>query len=381
MTVKTLDIDTTLPADDVQPDKSEMRAKWSEIKTKYETLAGQALRYRGAWSSGAYLSGDVVTHVNGWWRASADITAEVPGTDAEWVAIGYAEAATLPSVPATTGITSATTVELALTSLQTDLTAAEDAITVLQGTVGTEATVANSIVTPSVDGSNQIAITSAQFALYAQAGEVKDVMVRVLNSTDPANATTVILPKDGTVAEAKVVFFIDATQTGAVTFTTTDSAGTVDGATSIVVPGGSARYILVTCITNAGGTSAAYRTNALSTDAIVFVIDGAGSTITTGIKGDLRIPFPCIITGASLLADQSGSIVVDVWKDTLANFPPTDADSITASAPPTITTDTDSDDTTLTGWTTAIAAGDVLRFNVDSVTSIQRVTLTLQVVR
>jgi hypothetical protein len=71
---------------------------------------------------------------------------------------------------------------------------------------------------------------------------------------------------------------------------------------------------------------------------------------------------------------------VDVWKDTYTNFPPTDADTITASAPVTITASgTKSEDNTLTGWTTAIAADDILRFNVDSVTSIQRLTISLEV--
>lgn len=114
---------------------------------------------------------------------------------------------------------------------------------------------------------------------------------------------------------------------------------------------------------------------------IIFVIDGGGATITTGVKGDLRVDFACTIVAATLLADQSGSIVVNVWKDTLANYPPVVGDKITASAPPTITTATNSTDTTLTGWTTSITAGDTLRFNVDSVTTIQRVALVLKVTR
>jgi hypothetical protein len=114
---------------------------------------------------------------------------------------------------------------------------------------------------------------------------------------------------------------------------------------------------------------------------LTYVIDGGGSTITTGLKGFLEVPFACTITRATLLADQSGSIVVDVWKDTYANFPPTNADSIAASAKPTITTAVKSQDATLTGWTTAIGAGDVLAFNVDSVTSIQRATLSLRVTK
>jgi len=116
-------------------------------------------------------------------------------------------------------------------------------------------------------------------------------------------------------------------------------------------------------------------------ESIEFVIEGGGAVITTGVKGDLEIPFACTITQATLLADQSGSIVVNIWKDTYANFPPTVADKITASAPPTISTATKSQDTTLTGWTTTIAVGDILRFNVDSITTCQRVTLSLKVTR
>lgn len=114
---------------------------------------------------------------------------------------------------------------------------------------------------------------------------------------------------------------------------------------------------------------------------ITFIIDGGGATITTGIKGDLEIPFGCTINQVTLLADQSGSIVVDIWKDTYANYPPTVADTITASAKPTISSTTKSQDATLTGWTTTIAAGATLRFNVDSITTCQRVTLSLKVTK
>ncbi len=118
-----------------------------------------------------------------------------------------------------------------------------------------------------------------------------------------------------------------------------------------------------------------------SETAVEFVLDGGGSVLATVIKGDLQVPFTGTITGVVLLADQTGSIVVDIWKDTLANFPPTVADSITASAKPTITSDTDSEDTTLTGWTTSIVQGDVLRFKVDSATNIERCTVALKITR
>lgn len=111
---------------------------------------------------------------------------------------------------------------------------------------------------------------------------------------------------------------------------------------------------------------------------LTFIIDGGGATITTGIKGDLEIPFAMTITGWTALADQSGSIVIDIWKDTYANFPPTVADTITASDKPTISTATKGQDLAPTGWTTAVSAGDILRFNVDSITTCQRVTLSIR---
>lgn len=113
-----------------------------------------------------------------------------------------------------------------------------------------------------------------------------------------------------------------------------------------------------------------------------FVIDGGGSAITTGIKGDVYCPFAFTITSVVLLADTGGAIVVDIWEDSYANFPPTDADSITASAPPTIAATGDkSKDSTLTGWSTAVAADAVLRFNVDSIATITRCTVALYGVR
>ncbi len=107
-------------------------------------------------------------------------------------------------------------------------------------------------------------------------------------------------------------------------------------------------------------------------------IDGGGSAITTGVKGYTEVPFACTIDKIRLLADQSGSIVIDVWKDTYANYPPTDADSITASAPPTISSAVKAEDSTLSGWTTAVSAGDTVGFNVDSATTVTRVHLILE---
>ena len=131
-----------------------------------------------------------------------------------------------------------------------------------------------------------------------------------------------------------------------------------------------------------GATQAAAGNHAHSQVATInFVIDGGGAVITTGVKGVLVVDFACTITKWTLLGDVSGSLVVDVWKDTYANHPPVVGDSITASAKPTISSSTKGQSSTLTGWSTAIAAGDILRFNVDSAATITRATLALTVTR
>ncbi len=112
---------------------------------------------------------------------------------------------------------------------------------------------------------------------------------------------------------------------------------------------------------------------------IGIIVDGGGSAITTGVKGYLRVPFDCSIVGAYLLADQTGSAVVDIWVDAFANFPPTDADSITAAAQPTISSGVSDSDETLTGWTVALSEGDVIGFNIDSVSTIERLTIDLRI--
>jgi len=120
---------------------------------------------------------------------------------------------------------------------------------------------------------------------------------------------------------------------------------------------------------------------ALKEIGIVCSIDGGGSAITTGEKGHLEIPFDCTITGWTLLADQSGSIVIDVWNDTYANFPPTVADTIAGSEKPTLSAVQKNQDLALGTWTTSVDAGDILAFNVDSASTVERVTLTITATR
>jgi hypothetical protein len=106
--------------------------------------------------------------------------------------------------------------------------------------------------------------------------------------------------------------------------------------------------------------------------------DVAGAVLTTGVKGYLPVPIGLTITGWTIIGDAVGSIVVDVWK---AAYPtvPTVANTIAGSEKPTLASAQVGQDLSLSSWTTTIAAGDVLGFNIDSITILKQVTLVLNV--
>lgn len=112
-------------------------------------------------------------------------------------------------------------------------------------------------------------------------------------------------------------------------------------------------------------------------ESIQFVFDGGGAALSAGDQAWVQVPWGCTITGSEITATPSGSVVVDLWLDTPANFPPTDADSITASAPPTLSSAVRAADTTLTGWTTAVAKDSYIKANVDSATTVEYVVVSL----
>lgn len=134
----------------------------------------------------------------------------------------------------------------------------------------------------------------------------------------------------------------------------------------------------------AAGTNAATILTALSSGSgINLIINEGGGSLTTGIKGVFVMPYAGEITQVTTLADQSGSVVIDLWKDTYANYPPTDADSIigVGGTPPTLSSAIKSQDSTLTSWTKTFSAGDIFMVNVDSATTVTWITLELRIRR
>ena len=99
--------------------------------------------------------------------------------------------------------------------------------------------------------------------------------------------------------------------------------------------------------------------------------------ITTSDVATLVVPYAGVITGWDIYEASdtpvASSIVIDTWKDTYANYPPTVADTIWGTKP-SLTAATKN---TASGLNIVFNAGDVFKFKVDSVTSAKNVLLVL----
>lgn len=94
----------------------------------------------------------------------------------------------------------------------------------------------------------------------------------------------------------------------------------------------------------------------------------------------VRIERSCRISRVTLMAyGGTGSCVVDIWTCPYADYPPVVGDSLTGGNPPEISSGTDFEDSTLTGWSRDLTEGDVLAFNLDSSSTFTKVVVVLEV--
>lgn len=114
------------------------------------------------------------------------------------------------------------------------------------------------------------------------------------------------------------------------------------------------------------------------TAAIKFTIDGGGSVPTTGVYGQISLPYACTITGWNLTGDAAGSAVIDVLRSTGGAFPTTA--SIAGTDKPTLSSAQRAHDTALSGWgSTALSLYDEVQISLASVTTIKRLDLTIYI--
>lgn len=117
---------------------------------------------------------------------------------------------------------------------------------------------------------------------------------------------------------------------------------------------------------------------------IEFLIS-ASAGISPGLKGYLTCPNFLLLNSWTVLGNAAGSIVIDIWKVSLAQFlasgPPTAANSITALTPPTLVDQSAAQSFSFPLWTVQFAQNDVFAFNIKSVSGLARCTLVLNCIR
>ena len=129
-----------------------------------------------------------------------------------------------------------------------------------------------------------------------------------------------------------------------------------------------------------GGGNFSFPTG-VKTYQLEFLIGDASNVIGLAGKptGVVRVPRSGNITGWQILScdsgnPTSGSIVLDLFKDTYANYPPTAADSIVGGAFPSVTSATKNlSSEPISNWTAGLVEGDILYPSVQSVSSFKAV--------
>ena len=117
----------------------------------------------------------------------------------------------------------------------------------------------------------------------------------------------------------------------------------------------------------------------LPSEEIRINLENAGSVITTGVSAsNYMASYNGIIRSWEVVGIPAGSIVVDVLKANLAI--PTVGDRISASDPPTLSSQNLNKNLTITGWSDVqVRVGDVFGINIVSVSSLTNVVITLKV--
>jgi len=102
--------------------------------------------------------------------------------------------------------------------------------------------------------------------------------------------------------------------------------------------------------------------------------------IASGLTLTIEWDFGATITSWDILADKTGSIVIDVLKSDYAGYPP--SSSITGTEKPTLSSAIKNQDTSLTSFSTTVTAGDIWNIYVNSTpTTVTRVTIAFAYTR
>jgi hypothetical protein len=120
----------------------------------------------------------------------------------------------------------------------------------------------------------------------------------------------------------------------------------------------------------------ALATTADLTRTINYVVDSGSIAMLPGNKGSVTLDVSGIIESLTILSDQQGDLTLDIKKSNYTNFPT--FTSIVGGNYPQLTDFRKYRDDNLNTWDTSIIAGDILTFDVISVSNINRFLISLK---
>lgn len=108
----------------------------------------------------------------------------------------------------------------------------------------------------------------------------------------------------------------------------------------------------------------------------ITMVVGDSASVSTGGKSQTRVivPFSGTIISWQIIVNTSSTLTLDIWK---SNTIPTNSDSITGSAKPSLSNQQFATSSTLTGWTTGVNVNDIFVLEVESNDNASYINLTL----
>lgn len=232
-------------------------------------------------------------------------------------------------------------------------------------------------------GNQQLSLLDTQFAAVGALGSIPCAAAgtNAITLTPNSNTPTVSSYTD---LAPSFIFAAAQTSSGAVTLNVNGIGarnaykwnGLVGVGAFDLVAGMTYKATFLTALNSgAGGFVVDCMTNPANLVAdIALIIDGGGNPITTGQKGQIHLPFALAIQSWKVMADQSGSISIDVLR---ANDAVPVTSIVGAGNKPTLTAQQFAE-VVVSGWTSQfLVKEDWIAFNVVSAATVTRVNVTL----
>ena len=219
----------------------------------------------------------------------------------------------------------------------------------------------------NIQGSNVLGAVS--FATTANAVAGANVSGTVANATYATTAGTAY-----SVSAANITGTVNlanyATNANAVALANVSGAGNI---ASINLSGNSSQVLY------GNGAFAAAPSGGLTTFTRSSTWQSSSGAVTVpAVDVPIYMRSACTLIEATILTQGgTGSCVVDIWKTPIGTYPPTSANSICGGNYPSITSGTTLVKTSLTGWTTAVSAGDTIMFHLTSSSTFTYITIQL----